>query len=197
MEYNVYAPPSAVVEEHAPVQVRDEFYVVGKLKLALLLVATFGLYQIYWGYRHWKHYSRTHGEKMLPAARSIFQIFYTHALTRSIDESLKASGQRVRWSPGVLATVFVLVQIGSRVFERMTRSTTDSPITDALSLGMLLPIGLCMWAIQARANLACGDAAGARNRRLGWANGLWIAGGGCLWLLVVAGFLLRTGVIAE
>ena len=198
MEYNVYAPPAAAVAELAPAATAlDEFYVVGKAKFVALFVATLGMYQVYWAYRHWRHYRRVHKEKMSPVVRAIFQIFFTHALTRSIDASLKASNRPAQWSPSVLASVFVVVQLVTAVLDRLAGNSIGSPTTDVLGLAMLLPMGLCMWAVQARANLACGDADGERNRRLTWANGLWIAAGGCLWLLALVGLLMSAGIIAE
>lgn len=197
MEYNVYAPPAAVVAELAPATTHDEFYVVAKAKFVVLFVATLGMYQVYWAYRHWKHYRRAHKADVFPVGRAIFQIFYTHALTRHIDESLKTAAPAHRWSPSVLASVFVLVQLGSWVLERLSAYDIGSPTSDLASLTLLLPIGLCMWLIQARANLACGDAAGERNSRLTWANGLWIAAGCALWLLGILGVLIGAGVIPE
>lgn len=192
---NVYAPPVAIVAEPASAVVADEFYVVGRTKFALLFVATLGGYQLYWAYRHWKLYGRFHKQRMRPALRALFQIFYTHSLALRVDASLQSAGHTRRWWPRLLATAFVLAQLVSAVLDRMASYDIGSPTTDLVSLGMLLPLGGCMWTIQAHANRACGDAEGLRNRQLTWANWLWLAAGGLLWSIVVLGLLVTVGVI--
>ena len=50
--HNPYAPPNAVVVE--PATASDAYVTVGATKLSLMVVATFGIYALYWFYRNWK-----------------------------------------------------------------------------------------------------------------------------------------------
>jgi hypothetical protein len=198
MEYNVYAPPMAsVAEAPRPAAATREFYVVARGKFIVLLVCTLGLYQIYWAYMHWARYRRHSGEELWPVARSLFQVFFSHALARRIEQSLGRGGHRVAGALGTIAGGFVVFQIASKVLDRLAYNSIGSPVTDWLSLLVLLPLGWCMWQLQAAANLACGDAAGTGNRRLTWANWLWIVPGSLLVLLVLVGLLLPQDVMAE
>ena len=52
---NPYAAPKAQVDDAATVTgAEPAFFPVSLLKLALMSLATFGLYEIYWSYRNWK-----------------------------------------------------------------------------------------------------------------------------------------------
>ena len=197
METNVYAPPAAVVMD-APARTRAlEFYVVSRTKFTVLFTATLGMYLLYWFYRHWARYRAYHKEQLWPVARAIFPVFFTHALVREIGHALARQGARLRWSPGVLATGYVIAQIGSSVCDRLAGWSIGSPTTDLLGFLALLPMGYCLYRIQHAANVACGQPEAESNRDFTWANWLWIAFGIVLWGMLVLGLLLIFGVIPE
>ncbi|KLI99870.1 hypothetical protein [Luteimonas sp. FCS-9] len=182
---NLYAPPTAHVAP-APAVAGDAqpFYVVSATKFCVLFFVTFGMYVLYWFYAHWRHWRRVGGETIWPVARAVFSVFFAHALARRIDDRLRAIGIVRAWSPALAATVYVVFQIGSTVTSRMADREIGSPVTDVVSLLALVPIAWSMLAMQRAANAACGDPAGAGNRRFTWANWLWIALFGLLWLLI-------------
>lgn len=186
---NPYAPPQAVVADAAWTSV-DAFYVVSARKFALLFLATVGLYQLYWFCRHWQQYRVHTGERLWPVARAVFSIFFTHALAGTIDDTIRRSVHRHAWSPSLIATIFVILQIASNVLDRMAWRSIGYPVTDVLSLLILLPLGAVLWSIQSAANTACGDPNGAANARLSGANYAWIAFGALLWVMVGIGLIL-------
>lgn len=187
MEDNLYAPPASEVFDHEPLAAAHGFYVVSPLKFCLLLVATLGLYQLYWFYMQWARYRRRTKETVWPIARAIFPIFFVHSLARHFDAAIRARGQRYDWSPGTTATIFVLAWLVNAVIDRLASREIGSPYTDMLSIAMLVPLGLSLLSLQRAANHACGDPQGASNRHFTWANYLWLVAGALIWLLVLIG----------
>lgn len=191
MEDNVYAPPATDVVVPAPSGQGNEFYVVAPLKFCLLFFLTLGFYQLYWFYMHWARYRRRHpGQTVWPVARAIFAVFFTHALARRIDAAARARGERHQWAPAATATIYVVAQLASSLAGRLASREAGSPFTDLVSLILLLPVGLSLLRLQRAANLACGDADGAGNRRLTAANYAWMIFGALLWLATLAGLFL-------
>lgn len=188
---NLYAAPQAHVAEPDARTRSEEFYVVSKTKFFLLYLMTLGLYQIYWFYRHWAVYRRYHpGTSIWPVPRAIFAIFFTHSLTGRIEDRLGKLRSGLSWSPGALATAFVVLQIASNILDRLSWRMIGSPLTDIASLVIIMPMALVLWSIQEAANHACGQPDGASNRDITGANIVWCVLGGVFWLLVLAGLLL-------
>lgn len=194
MEPNLYAPPTAAVTQPAgPADCGDEFLIVSARKFCILFFATFGVYQLYWSYMHWARYRAASGEYLWPLVRTLFAIFYTHALTARIDAVLRKTGRDHAWAPGAMATVYVIATIGNAVLDQLSARGIGSPHTDLLGVLALLPVGWSLLQIQRAANAACGDPRGESNARLTVANYAWIAIGAVLWLLILLGVAAAFG----
>lgn len=186
---NVYAPPASDIVEPAAREASDGFYVVAPFKFCLLFFGTLGLYQLYWFYMQWARYRRRSGDTVWPVARTIFAIFFTHSLAGRMDEALRARGERYDWSPGGAASVYVIAQVVSGVCDRLSAREIGSPLTDLVSIALLVPAGLGLLRLQHAANRASGDPLGESNRRLTKANYAWLAVGALLWSLMVLGLV--------
>lgn len=191
MSDNPYAPPAAAVADIADSGQAPPFYVVGATKFAVLYLATLGTYALYWFYRNWRLYRDASGEDVWPVARAIFSVFFIHALFRRVQQRLEAGGHHVDWNPEALATWLVVLLVASNVMDRISSRLETVGVLDLLSLLLLLPLTLVFLKAQAAINLACGDAAGDSNRRLGGANFIWIAIGSVLWVLILMGLLMQ------
>jgi hypothetical protein len=185
MESNVYAPPKArLVDEggEAP-----NHYVVSKKKFWILFLSTLGIYHLYWFYVNWSlHKSRT-GERMLPFMRALFSIFFAHSLFRLIDSKLRERNLGYVWSPGSLATMYVICTVVGHVCDRLARKSIGSPVTDFSSLLLLPLVGFALYKAQDAINVACDEPNGESNGDLSWANWVWIVLGAILWLLIAIG----------
>ena len=187
MEQNVYAPPASVVMDAPRARTQPEYYVVSTTKFLVLFFATAGMYPLYWFYKHWACYRAYHRESMWPAARAIFAIFFTHSLATEINASLGRAQVRHAWSPGLLATGYVIFAIIGSVCDRLSLNEIGSPYTDLIGLATLLPMAGFLLPIQRAANLACNQPDADSNRRFTWANWLWIVFGCLFWLLILIG----------
>ncbi|HZW17446.1 MAG TPA: hypothetical protein VFF71_01410 [Luteimonas sp.] len=191
-QQDVYASPRAPVGDVGRIRfdaTRTAFHVVSLRKFWCLYLATFGLYQYFWLYRHWEQYRDWHREPLWPAARSIFSIFFMHALNRHVDDALRTSRTVHAWRPVLSATMFVVLSIVSAIVGRVAARVDAMTQLDYLGIALLLPVGMAMAATQRAANAACQDPGGSANARLTAANWLWIVLGCLLWTLILIGLL--------
>jgi hypothetical protein len=77
----IYRPPEADLEHQAPAQALPQ-------KVALLSLATFGLYHLYWFYQHWTR-RKAHGEDVIPFLRAIFGVWFMYSLCQSVNRELE------------------------------------------------------------------------------------------------------------
>ena len=183
MESNIYqAPESEILNTESTAK---EFYVVSPKKFLVLYFGTMGLYLLYWFYKHWALYKATHSEKMWPVMRSIFSIFFTHSLFEAFDLRVREVKSNFSWSPGGLATTFVILSIIDRISERMASNEVGSPLTDTMAFILMPMLGYVLYKAQLAANVGMGDHLGKANTYLTAANYVWLLIGGALWLIVI------------
>ncbi len=182
---SIYAPPEADLT--VPNKDLPRYYVVSPRKFLLLSLLTTTYYFYYWFYRNWRQIKEDDNDDLWAPARSIFFVFFTHALFTDVQENLKNQDRGHTWQPALLATVFVLLVISSNVFGFMV-SYEESPLlsglvpmtTVVLSTFLLLPA-------QKAINVASSDEGGDTNSNLTGANWAWMVVGGVLWLLMLVG----------
>jgi hypothetical protein len=192
---NPYAAPSAAqLEANAAIDKSQVFYVVSPTKFFALHVATFGLYGLYWMYRHWMIYRRATRQEMWPVARAIFSIFYFHPLYAEIDRRLRRLNIAYEWSPATLATVTVVLTLAHSLLSRMVQFGDTSKIWAVLMVCCVPLIAYVKMMAQRAANAACEDPIGSSNANFTVANILFLVLGGVFWLLVVIGIFLPEGV---
>lgn len=92
----------------------EPYFSVGLAKLALLTVCTFGFYQIYWFYQQWKREVARTGEDLWVVPRAIFAPIFAYSLFRRVHQ-LAAEGQGAGFSPGFLATAYIMINLAWRL----------------------------------------------------------------------------------
>ncbi len=189
MDDEIYRAPTAELEVQ-PTSEERQFYVVSPLKLSVLYLGTVGMYTVYWFYKNWQFYRRSSGERVLPAARAIFFIFFVTSLFRTVDATIRRNGISHVWRPNLLAALYVALYIFSTVCEKLSDKDVGSPVTDILWL-LTFP---CMLAVllrgQAAINASQRDPQGSSNKQFTIYNILWLVG---IWSLVI--FAFATGSI--
>jgi hypothetical protein len=185
---NPYSPPRSNV---AAAERTDAglFYVVAPSKFLILMIGTLGLYSVYWFYKNWSLLDRR-DKCYWPVARGIFNIFFAHALFREIDALLQRSARTFRWSPGTLATVYVVFSILENLMDRLSAKDIGSPVTDILGLVLMVPTVYTLYTAQRAANVAEGDPTGSTNSAITAANIAWLVLGGLLWILILLGLFV-------
>ena len=190
MSDNLYAPPKAELVAPSPQAQLQPFYVVSRAKFITLYIVTFGIYQLYWAYKHWHQFRHASGQELWPVARAFFAIFFTHALYREADAQLKRDGRSHDWRPGELATLFVVGLIVNNVVDALSRKNIGYPVTDIASLALLPVLARVTWLGQRGLNAAAGDPEGRSNARFTPLNYVLCALGAVVLVLACLGVML-------
>lgn len=186
MEENLYQAPKAELVTESNTEA--EFYVVSSKKFLVLFITTMGIYCVYWFYKHWRQQKITQELKIWPVMRAIFSVFFTHSLFAYIDGRVRDARSDFAWSPGVMATIYVVFSIIASISDNLAANAIGFPYTDFLGTGCLLFIGSSMHRAQMAANIACGDSEGSENANFTGLNFLWIVLGSLFWVAVLLGY---------
>jgi hypothetical protein len=168
------------------------FYVVSKRKLAILFLATFTAYVLYWFYKNWDCYKGRHpeasrfGSTISPVPRAVFWMFFTHTLFRKVKAHGREQPRVARWHSDLHATILIALIILSNVVDIFF----VGPAGDVASLVSIVVVLLPILKAQEMINLSCGDPAGKGNDRLSKANWVWAIAGALLWVLVIVGLIM-------
>jgi hypothetical protein len=170
-----------------------EFYVVSPRKFLMLFLGTFGLYTVYWFFKHWSQYKKSSGEDMWPMMRGIFTIFFTHSLFALFETKYERKTGEAPRSINHLATIYVVFAVGCQILSKLSENGYGNPATFVLGL-LILPVSC--WALyqaQSLANYSGDDVRGESNDELTGLNYAWLVLGGIFWLLILLG--LYTAVV--
>lgn len=86
-----------------------EYFAISLKRLALFSILTLGIYEIYWFYKNWSAVKKFEGQKISPFWRAIFVVFFCHSLFKKVLESAKSHAYKNSYSPGWLATAYILL----------------------------------------------------------------------------------------
>lgn len=195
MENPYRAPEAPLVEERAGAEQARPFFVISLTKMIVLYVATLGLFNLYWMYKHWSIQKPHMPGKINPPLRSLFMLFYIHSLARRVHDALPEV-QRKGWSYSSDATWAVVLLIVSNVADKLT---SRIPELSHYSLPFII-LGLVplipLTNIQRRANEASGDPQGQGNASITRYNLPFLILGGLLWVLIVIGSVAEFAGVA-
>ena len=188
MNESIYSPPEADVS--APENGNGEYYVVAPGKFLLLTILTFGIYLVYWFYRHWKSIKLRDQTSIWPIPRGLFYIFFTHSLFSDFDEKLKRDGLDYPWNPMMAATLVVFVTLLSNVTSQLASRGLIPVEYDFISFVLTPILAWLVLPAQRAANVASGDPGGTGNSKLTGANWAWMIIGGLFWIMSLLGVYL-------
>lgn len=100
-----------------------EYFSIPPKRLALLSVLTLGLYEIFWFYKNWEAIRKAEQQKISPLGRAIFTVFYCHGFFKKVLQSAKKQGYSDSYSPGMLATVYIILLLVGNGLSRIENST--------------------------------------------------------------------------
>ncbi|NMP31057.1 hypothetical protein HII17_05715 [Thalassotalea sp. M1531] len=171
-----------------------EFYAVSQKKFLIMFLGTFGIYSIYWFYKHWSLYKESENEAMWPVMRSIFQVFFTHSLFSLFEMKYQIKTGEAPKSINHIATIFVVTAIIGNIGSNLSERGYGIPFT-YYSLLIALPITCwCLYQAQSLANYASDDVEASSNNKLTSLNYIWLALGAVIWLLNIVGlFVVASG----
>jgi hypothetical protein len=173
-------PPSFSPSPSTPIasEPKPPCFSVSLLKLGVLSVTTFGLYDLYWMYQNWKLVKEREGQNLMPFWRAFFAVIWIYPLLKRIRETLvahKTIAHEDDLAAGMFAIAWILIYF-------LYKLPDPFWCLSSLSFIALIPV-------QSKVNEMNSVAAPNHplNSRFTWANWLWIILGGFLTILAVIG----------
>jgi len=157
------------------------FFPVSESKLFWMYLLSFGLYAIYWFYKNWKLQQPRMQKRINAPLRSLFFIFFTHALFRRIQGSARDTAGGYRFVGSIHATLFVLLSLAVNVLSFLSGDTLSAH--DFYMLVLLFLSALPLQQAQAAINHIIGDPLGLHNSGYGLVNIVIMVCGGLAWLV--------------
>jgi hypothetical protein len=104
-----YVPPKSNVATPAKSTHEAYFFTTSTLKLAVMSISTFGLYELYWFYKNWVLIKERTGQNIMPFGRAIFAPFWAYSCFKHIKIAADENAVPESLSIGVLATAYFLL----------------------------------------------------------------------------------------
>lgn len=117
-------------------------------KLVLCMVFSFGLYSLYWGYKHWEKYQITTKDEVSPFWRAWFIHLTAPSLFSKIGKSINSNIKL-----GYFGVGFLICNLGIAIIDKMSESIDAQIFVSALiSLILFILAILCLVIVQKRIN---------------------------------------------
>jgi hypothetical protein len=85
------------------------FFPVGSMKLVLMSICTFGIYEIFWFYKNWQIIRDRDGVSLSPFWRTMFFPIWSFTLFKMIKQKAQSSGISATWSATGLGVAVIVL----------------------------------------------------------------------------------------
>lgn len=157
---------------------RPIYFPVSPLKLVVMTICTFGLYQIYWFYRHWGFVRERQKSDIMPFGRAIFAPFFCYSLFKNIETTGVSCNISGSIEPGALAAGWI-------VFTIVAKLPDPFWLASFLAVLFLIPVQMAANEI----NLAGSPNHDPNRKFSGWNIAAVVIGGPLFMFAVVGTFL--------
>jgi hypothetical protein len=99
--------PSLLAETVADSALTTMYFPVSPLKLMVMSVCTFGLYEIYWFYKNWCSIKEREKLDITPFWRAWFAPFFCYSLFKRIQHTAESRNLQTSVSPGLFTTGWI------------------------------------------------------------------------------------------
>jgi len=127
---------------------------------------------------------------IMPVARAIFCIFFTHSLFARITNSLASRNMSNTTNYSLVATGFVVLLVAGSVIGKLADVPGYPGYLNVVWLGVFFVSVYPLQEIQDAVNQLKDDPMGLRNSSYSWHNILFMGAGGLLWVLSILGMLV-------
>lgn len=94
---------------------KEDLFLVGQNKFAILYLLSFGFYGIWWMYKTWKFFKDNKGLDIIPALRAIFGVFFIYQLCEKILHFAKSYAYEKSYSSAGFFAIFIICNLASRL----------------------------------------------------------------------------------
>ncbi len=109
-----------------------QFFSNSTLKLVLMSICTFGIYELYWFYKNWSLIKSRTGQKIMPFWRAFFAPFWAFSCFKHIKYSGKSIQIKDAIEPGILAFMYF-------IFSAMWRLPEPFDLISTFTFAFILP----------------------------------------------------------
>lgn len=164
----------------------QHFFTISTFKFIVMLVATLGLYKLYWSYKNWVFIKHKTGRDILPFWRVVFGIFWVYSFLKYIKLfSLKARLQ-IKINPWFWAALLIILSLSGKLLSKMFPFSVYELITS--SLYFLIIIRFNNIALKINQKLIPNF---QNNTKFSLSNYIAIGIGGIIWLLIIYGLFVN------
>ncbi len=102
-----------MTEEHSSAvhNASPPYFPVSVPKLIIMSVCTFGIYELYWFYKHWQSEMNRTKQKLSPFWRAVFAVFFCYPLFKKVREMSHEHQIDMWFSPGSMALAYISLAI--------------------------------------------------------------------------------------
>lgn len=141
-DFNPYAAPAADTN-FAPgpqfgAQAMGSYYGMSVTKLWVMSILTFGLYNLAFFYRHWRHLRDYEQQDVSPFWRTVFSPFMYFGLNSQVNDASQFREVPVPSMLGAAPIIYFAANVVGRVLDRISGENIDAA---ALLSFALIPIG--------------------------------------------------------
>ena len=182
------------MEKESEVNIKENtadtaYFSVSLSKFRNMYLLTFSFYCIYWFYKQWQLQNKYSSPNVMPIARAIFALFFTHSLVGRVKCSMENKNVSGSKSLSLYATAFVILIILSNVFSKMAGTGEYPYYFDFIWVVFLYFSSFPLIEIQDNINALKGDPLGKKNSNYTWQNVVIMITGGMIWVLFIIGLL--------
>lgn len=112
---NPYESPKGSVKTDKVTTLSPYFFTTSTLKLSLMSICTFGIYELYWFYKNWVLIKGRTGENIMPFWRAFFAPIWAYSCFSHIKTSTVESNVQESLSIGLLAVVYFILHASWRL----------------------------------------------------------------------------------
>ena len=175
---NPHDPPTSSVETDAVKNDRAYFFTTSTLKLALMSICTFGIYELYWFYKNWVLIRERTGQNIMPFWRASFAPLWAYSCFRHIKSSADENNIQESLSIGFLAFFYF-------IFQALWRLPDPFWLVSSFSFALLIPAN----SVALKVNKHLVSDFSNNERFSGW-NWVGLVLGGLLFVLSLLGAFL-------
>jgi hypothetical protein len=91
------------------------FFTTSTLKLTLMSICTFGIYEMYWFYKNWALIKERTGQNIMPFWRAFFTPLWAYSCFKHIKSSAEENKIQESLSIGLLAIIYFILLVSCRL----------------------------------------------------------------------------------
>lgn len=112
---NPYESPSSTLDTAAEIEQSSQFFTASRLKLVLMSLCTFGIYELYWFYKNWVLIKQRTGQNIMPFWRAFFAPIWAYSCFNEINSAAQQNKMELSVPAGLLAILYFVLQAVSKL----------------------------------------------------------------------------------